>query len=136
MDNRKLARELVRMAKEISSADTFKCPECGTNVLEKTKYCVKCKKKVENPNEKKAAEDDNAGPLKKLDPKLNAIVNKIDNAVGPDLDSLLTAVLMVMRRHGYKAESNQLYNLFRPIMKKMQVKLNAASIKNRKRLTD
>lgn len=29
------------------SAKTFKCPTCGTNVLDKTKYCVKCKKKVE-----------------------------------------------------------------------------------------
>ena len=24
----------------------FKCPECGTKVLEQTGYCVKCKKKV------------------------------------------------------------------------------------------
>ena len=26
---------------------TFPCPNCGTKVLENTKYCVKCKKKVE-----------------------------------------------------------------------------------------
>jgi len=26
---------------------TFPCPHCGTKVLENTKYCVKCKKKVE-----------------------------------------------------------------------------------------
>jgi len=26
---------------------TFPCPDCGTKVLENTKYCVKCKKKVE-----------------------------------------------------------------------------------------
>lgn len=25
---------------------TFPCPDCGTKVLENTKYCVKCKKKV------------------------------------------------------------------------------------------
>ena len=29
------------------AAETFKCPNCGGKVLEKTKYCVKCKKKVE-----------------------------------------------------------------------------------------
>jgi DNA-directed RNA polymerase subunit RPC12/RpoP len=47
MDNKKLALELVKLAKAIVSAKTFKCPECGTKVLEQTKYCVKCKKKVE-----------------------------------------------------------------------------------------
>ena len=26
---------------------TFPCPECGTKVLQNTKYCLKCKKKVE-----------------------------------------------------------------------------------------
>jgi len=30
----------------VLSAATFKCPTCGTKVLEQTKYCVKCKKKV------------------------------------------------------------------------------------------
>jgi len=25
---------------------TFKCPDCGSKVLEATSYCVKCKKKV------------------------------------------------------------------------------------------
>lgn len=29
------------------AAETFPCPNCGTKVLENTKYCVKCKKKVE-----------------------------------------------------------------------------------------
>lgn len=30
----------------VSASKTFKCPECGSKVLEETKYCVKCKKKV------------------------------------------------------------------------------------------
>jgi flagellar biosynthesis GTPase FlhF len=30
----------------VIAAKTFKCPTCGTNVLEQTGYCVKCKKKV------------------------------------------------------------------------------------------
>ena len=31
----------------VVAAKTFKCPNCGTKVLENTKYCIKCKKKVE-----------------------------------------------------------------------------------------
>jgi uncharacterized OB-fold protein len=30
---------------------TFRCPNCGSKVLKKTKYCVKCKKKVNCPDE-------------------------------------------------------------------------------------
>jgi predicted RNA-binding Zn-ribbon protein involved in translation (DUF1610 family) len=42
----------------VEAAKTFKCPECGTNVLQQTGYCVKCKKKV------KQAEDVEAtGPI-------------------------------------------------------------------------
>ena len=35
--------------KTVEAAKTFKCPTCGTKVLEQTKYCVKCKKKVKPP---------------------------------------------------------------------------------------
>lgn len=35
-----------RHAHVLTAADTFKCPTCGTKVLEQTGYCVKCKKKV------------------------------------------------------------------------------------------
>ena len=46
MDKQKIAKELVKLARDLIAADTFKCPECGTKVLEQTGYCVKCKKKV------------------------------------------------------------------------------------------
>jgi len=48
MDNERVARELMKMAKELvgGNSDTFKCPDCGTKVLENTGYCLKCKKKV------------------------------------------------------------------------------------------
>ena len=46
MRDKNIVREIVRVANLIGSADTFKCPECGTKVLENTSYCVKCKKKV------------------------------------------------------------------------------------------
>lgn len=34
-------------------SSTFRCPNCGSKVLKKTKYCVKCKKKVSMPREEK-----------------------------------------------------------------------------------
>ena len=50
MDKRRVAKKLVALAKEImaeANTKTFPCPDCGTKVLDQTKYCVKCKKKVE-----------------------------------------------------------------------------------------
>ena len=41
-----MSRETDIAERIVESADTFKCPQCGTKVLEKTGYCVKCKKKV------------------------------------------------------------------------------------------
>ena len=35
----------------VLAAETFKCPECGTKVLQQTGYCVKCKKKVKQADE-------------------------------------------------------------------------------------
>jgi DNA-directed RNA polymerase subunit RPC12/RpoP len=46
MDRQKIAAELLKLAKELVSAETFPCPDCGTKVLENTGYCLKCKKKV------------------------------------------------------------------------------------------
>jgi DNA-directed RNA polymerase subunit RPC12/RpoP len=39
------------------AAETFKCPYCGTKVLAKTGYCVKCKKKVKGGDKKEEVED-------------------------------------------------------------------------------
>ena len=62
MNRQRVAEQLVALAEVLVSADTFKCPECGTKVLEQTGYCVKCKKKV-----KEAAEDESSGtPERKL----------------------------------------------------------------------
>jgi DNA-directed RNA polymerase subunit RPC12/RpoP len=36
---------------EESKKGTFKCPTCGSKVLNNTKYCVKCKKKVQPEGE-------------------------------------------------------------------------------------
>lgn len=47
MTNKQVAMEILKLAKAILSAETFKCPTCGTKVLKQTGYCVKCKKKVQ-----------------------------------------------------------------------------------------
>ncbi|HUV84277.1 MAG TPA: hypothetical protein VMV86_01125 [Methanosarcinales archaeon] len=57
MTNKQLAYELLRLAKAIVSADTFKCPSCGTKVLKQTGYCVKCKKKVKEASKSISAGD-------------------------------------------------------------------------------
>ena len=44
---------LAEINEEKSS--TFRCPNCGSKVLKKTKYCVKCKKKVSIPGEEKTS---------------------------------------------------------------------------------
>lgn len=64
-DNDPIATDLRTMAQAVSemsddafaarlAAKTFKCPTCGTKVLEQTKFCVKCKKKVSPGTDKKA----------------------------------------------------------------------------------
>jgi thioredoxin-like negative regulator of GroEL len=50
-----VAQKLVKLAKELTAADTFPCPDCGTKVLEKTGYCVKCKKKVKAASRRQAS---------------------------------------------------------------------------------
>jgi len=41
----KIAEEILKVAE--TNTATFKCPECGTKVLDNTSYCVTYKKKVE-----------------------------------------------------------------------------------------
>lgn len=48
-----LRKHLLPLVRE--AADTFKCPECGTKVLEQTGYCVKCKKKVKKKKKAQAS---------------------------------------------------------------------------------
>ena len=41
-----------KVLEEKGNTATFKCPICGSKVLVNTSYCMKCKKKVKNPNAK------------------------------------------------------------------------------------
>ena len=72
MDKLKVATALTKLAKELVSADTFKCPTCDSKVLENTGYCMKCKKKV-----KKAGEF--RGPIIRLNMLSMAIKEMVDN---------------------------------------------------------
>jgi hypothetical protein len=80
--------------KMIESADTFKCPNCGTKVLQTTGYCVKCKKKVSS---KKIIADTVA--IKKIDDLLK--LHK--------LPELFTINGMLFRIAGGSAESLEVY---------------------------
>lgn len=77
MNREKVAEELVELARELTSADTFKCPDCGGKVLEQTKYCVKCKKKVKKAGELLAtSEDDLAGAAMAVRDKTYRLLEK------------------------------------------------------------
>ena len=81
MNNKMVAKELVAVARDLAAADTFKCPDCGSKVLDQTKYCVKCKKKV-----KKAANlIDEQGVderLSEISKKMHVLTRAVQNAVG------------------------------------------------------
>jgi uncharacterized OB-fold protein len=47
---------LVKIAELlVGTTGTFKCPECGTKVLENTGYCIKCEKKVKQASNENQA---------------------------------------------------------------------------------
>lgn len=56
----KIAKELMKIAEELieseTNNETFECPECGTDVLDNTGYCVDCEQKVKDASKKTAAE--------------------------------------------------------------------------------
>lgn len=65
MQDREAIRELIKIAKSLVSAETFKYPECGSKVLNQTNYCVKCKKKVKEAGKVKGSGNpDGTGPMK------------------------------------------------------------------------
>jgi len=88
MNKRKVANELIKLAKVLISADTFKCPECDTKVLKQTGYCVKCKKKVKEASAKilgGGLSDENIKEAQKLlkdfQDKLKSYVKDMDKPI-------------------------------------------------------
>lgn len=77
--NPELRPHLLPLLKESAAEKgTFKCPECGSKVLKATKYCLKCKKKVEEPGGKSAGcEKLPKGPMRD-----NCEKSKEDGGVG------------------------------------------------------
>jgi hypothetical protein len=60
----------------VEAAKTFKCPKCGTKVLEATGYCIKCKAKVK-PG-KKASEDSEFWTREAATSVMQALVADLD----------------------------------------------------------
>lgn len=87
---------------EVEAAETFKCPSCGTKVLKKTGFCVKCKKKVKEAgietvessdetnkdvSEEKAAteEKETNDTLKKVTASLDEVAQVLEEQDDPEL---------------------------------------------------
>jgi len=102
MDKNMVARELVAAAKDLMAADTFKCPDCGSKVLDQTKYCVKCKKKV-----KKAGEDwkRTLVPLDKIKKRREELVRDAESTAAHYLRKASEAVRQVGRQIAYEQSS-------------------------------
>jgi len=71
---------------EKNAAETFKCPTCDTNVLKKTGYCVKCKKKVGDKPEKKEASEKTAA--QRVVEALDEIAGLLESQNDPELVKL------------------------------------------------
>ena len=139
MDKQRVAKQLVKLAQNLLAGDntkTFPCPHCGTEVLENTSYCVKCKKKVKKDEKKASIKNRRASnrssrrrisqgftedesEFVKLDPELRAIANKVIRATNGDLNKMLTVVIMALKLSGKTSEANRIFTMFKPIMKKV-----------------
>lgn len=75
MSKRRIVNELVKIAKSLTSADTFKCPECGSKVLDQTSYCVKCKKKVKKAATRPLAAANFASEMSRIKGVSESMVN-------------------------------------------------------------
>jgi predicted RNA-binding Zn-ribbon protein involved in translation (DUF1610 family)/succinate dehydrogenase flavin-adding protein (antitoxin of CptAB toxin-antitoxin module) len=68
MKDEELSHRLASDAPDLETvlaAKTFKCPDCGTNVLQQTGYCVKCKKKVKQASEEEVDKEAMLTPMPK-----------------------------------------------------------------------
>jgi hypothetical protein len=67
------------------ATETFECPKCGTKVLKKTGYCVKCKAKVKPKGSKEASEKTAA---QKVAEQLDEIADLLESHDDPELMKL------------------------------------------------
>lgn len=71
--------------KEAAKAETFECPKCGSKVLKKTGYCVKCKEKVKPKGGKEASEKTAA---QKVAEQLDEIADLLESQGDPELTQM------------------------------------------------
>lgn len=65
-------------------------------------------------------ENEEMGVLRKNDPSLKAIVNKVVDATGADVSKMLTIIIMALRSSGHGAEAEKIYNLFKSVFIKVK----------------
>jgi uncharacterized membrane protein (UPF0127 family) len=84
--NKKLAAELVKLAKEIASQqfDAFGFED-----------------------------EDERSVLKRMDPRLNSAVTKLLQVTNGDFAQMLTVIVMALRKAGHSAEAGKVFNIFK-----------------------
>ena len=102
MNRKKVAKELLGMAKVIICEDN---PDSD--------FCKEIAKKAQ-------FDDDEPTKLRRIDPSLNALVNKVINATGGDIVKMLIVIIMVLRKTGHSSEANKIYALFRQLLRKIE----------------
>lgn len=106
MDRKKVAKELIGMAKEII------CAENPDNSI--------CKEIEKNAAGEDVIVEEGPKKIRRLDPSMNALVNKVIGITGGDIVKMLTLIIMVLRKTGHSAEANKIYALFRQLLKKIE----------------
>jgi len=85
-EDKKDEKKENRIIKSISEeSDTFKCPDCGNKVSEKSGYCMSCKKKVKDDDKEKKTEEkeikDGDEDTKNLQNNMNAAVDTMEKDI-------------------------------------------------------
>jgi hypothetical protein len=69
-------------------ARTFECPECGTDVPSKTRYCVNCDQKVDN-NSKTTADEDKIRQFLNEEEGIGGLLDENSSEDGVNLEKTL-----------------------------------------------
>lgn len=88
------ALEILASDGEKEAAETIKCPTCGGKVLAKTRYCVKCKKKIgggdekEEDKDKKEDKDEGKDASMSITAQLDEIAQILEDQNDPELTKI------------------------------------------------
>jgi len=103
MNRKKVAKELLGMARTIICEDN---PDSS--------LCEEISKKAQNEG------GDEPTKLRRIDPSLNALVNRVISITGGDIVKMLIVIIMVLRKTGHSSEANKIYALFRQLLRKIE----------------